>query len=183
MSAHRTRPAVKGVALAAACVAALAGLTGCSDDSSPSSVASKAASAASSAVASAAQSVGGEVTAAASSLAAQASEAYASATAEAGRKLDDIKGGVDVTGDVKLGTPGKDSDGRSTVEVTASNTVDSTKSFSVQVDFTDTSGNWLDTVLVTVSDVPAGKTGTATAHSNRTLSGEVKAKAARAVRY
>ncbi|MEH0577517.1 MULTISPECIES: FxLYD domain-containing protein [Streptomyces] len=110
------------------------------------------------------------------------SSAFASATAEVGRQLDEIKGGADVKGDVKLGTPGTDGD-RSTVEVTVVNSADSTKSFAVQVDFSDSAGNRLDTVLVTVSDVPAGKTGKATARSNRTLSGTVKAKTARAVRY
>lgn len=147
---------------AAICCAAVAltTLTGCSDDETPSSVSS-----------------------AASSLASKASEALASATAEAARELDEIKGGVDVKSDVRLGSPGKDADGRATVDVTAANTVDATKSFAVQVDFTDTSGNRLDTVLVTVSDVPAGKTGKATARSNRTLSGQVKAEVARAVRY
>ncbi|MDX3246967.1 MULTISPECIES: FxLYD domain-containing protein [unclassified Streptomyces] len=110
------------------------------------------------------------------------SSAFASATAQVGRELDAIKGGADVKGDVKLGTPGTDG-GRSTVEITVTNSADSTKSFAVQVDFADSAGNRLDTVLVTVSDVQAGKTGTATARSNRTLSGKVKTEVARAVRY
>ncbi|GGR73752.1 hypothetical protein GCM10010269_10870 [Streptomyces humidus] len=176
MAAHRTRRQ-KGVLMTAACAAAIlgpAGLTGCSGDSSPSSVASQAASAA--------QSVGSEATAAASSLASQASKAYESATAEANRLFDEIKGGIDVKNDVKLGTPGSDGD-RTTVEVSAVNKAGSTKSFAVQVDFEDSGGNWLDTVFVTLSDVPAGKTGKATARSNRKLSGEVKAVVARAVRY
>lgn len=157
-------PRTKGVLplTAAICgaAAALTTLTGCSDDGTPSSVSS-----------------------AASSLASQASKALASATAEAGRKLDEIKGGVDATSDVKAGTPGKDTDGRATVEVTATNATDATKSYAVQVDFKDGQGNWLDTVVVTVTDVPAGGTGTGTARSNRDLSGEVKAEVARAVRY
>jgi len=99
-----------------------------------------------------------------------------------GRQLDEIKGGVDVKSDVKLGTPGTDG-GRATVEVTAANTTDSTRSFAVQVDFTDASGNRLDTVVLTVSDVAGDKSGTATARSNRDLSGEVKTEVARAVRY
>ncbi|MEU4871886.1 FxLYD domain-containing protein [Streptomyces sp. NPDC021608] len=167
-------PRTKGVLLTAAALCCAAGLTSCSGDDSPSSVASKAASAA--------QSVGSRATAAASSLASQASEAYASATAEVNRRFDEIKGGVDAKDDVKLGTPGSDGD-RSTVQVTVTNSAGSTKSFAVQVDFEDSGGNRLDTVLVTVSDVPAGKTGTATARSNRELSGEVKTQTARAVRY
>ncbi|MGW2615572.1 hypothetical protein [Streptomyces sp. NPDC001500] len=176
MAAHRTRRQ-KSALVTAACAAALlgaAGLTGCSGEDTPSSVASKAASAA--------QSVGGQATAAASSLASRASEAYESATAEVNRRFDEIKGGVDAKDDVKLGTPGTDGD-RSTVEVTAANSAGSTKSFAVQVDFEDSGGNRLDTVLVTVSDVPAGKTGKAIARSNRTLSGAVKTEAVRAVRY
>ncbi|WP_327316523.1 FxLYD domain-containing protein [Streptomyces sp. NBC_01235] len=169
-------PRTKGVLALTAAICAVA-LTGCSDDNTPSSVSSAASKAAS-----AAESLGREATAAASSLASEASSAFASATAEVGRELDQIKGGVDVEGDVKLGTPGTDGD-RSTVEVTVTNSADSTKSFAVQVDFKDSGGNRLDTVLVTVSDVPAGKTGKATARSNRTLSGAVKTEVARAVRY
>ncbi|MXM64952.1 hypothetical protein GR925_16275 [Streptomyces sp. HUCO-GS316] len=155
--------------------AAALALAGCSDDESPSSVVSKAESAA--------RSVGGEATAAASSLASEASEAIASATAEAGQKLDDIKGGVDAKGSITLGSPDTDSDGRTTVQVTAENTTDSAKSFTVQVNFTDENGKLLDVAVLTVSDVPADGSGKATARSNRTLSGEVKAEVARAVRY
>ncbi|WP_189715061.1 FxLYD domain-containing protein [Streptomyces phaeofaciens] len=167
-------PRTKNTLLMAAAVCCAAVLTGCSDENTPSSVSSAASKAAS-----AAESLGRE---AASSLAAEASSAFASATAEAGRQLDEIKGGVDVKSDVKLGTPNTDG-GRATVEVTAANTTDSTRSFAVQVDFTDASGNRLDTVVVTVSDVAGNGTGTGTARSNRDLSGEVKAEVARAVRY
>ncbi|MFJ6727758.1 hypothetical protein ACIQPQ_22965 [Streptomyces sp. NPDC091281] len=152
-------------------------LTGCSDGDSPSSVASGAASAASRA-ASAGESAASRAASAAESLASRAPEALASATAEVGRKLDDIKDGTDAASDVKTGTPKADGD-RSTVEVTATNTDDATRSFAVQVDFTDAGGNLLDTVL----DVGAGGSGTATARSNRDLQGEVKAKIGRAVRY
>lgn len=163
-------PRIKSTLLLSAAVCCATALTGCSDDDTPSSVSSAASQAAS-----AAESLGREAASAASS-------AFASATAEAGRKLDEIQDGVDVKSDVKLGTPGTDG-GRATVEVTATNTADSTKSFAVQVDFTDSSGNRLDAVVVTVSDVAAGADGTATARSNRDLSGEVKAEVARAVRY
>lgn len=171
-------PRTKGVLLlTAAAICCAVALTGCSDDNTPSSVSSAAGK-----VASAGESLGKEASAAASSLASEASSAFASATAEAGREFDKIKGGVDVKGDVKLGTPGAEGD-RRTVEVTVTNRADSTKSFAVLVDFKDSGGNLLDTVLVTVSDVPAGKTGKATARSNRTISGEVKAEVTRAVRY
>ncbi|MFF5185242.1 hypothetical protein ACFY30_15895 [Streptomyces sp. NPDC000345] len=170
-------PRTKGVLLTAVAVCCAAGLTGCSDDNTPSSVSSAASKAAS-----AAESLGSEASAAASSLASQAQSALSSATAEAGRQLDEIKNGVDVTSDVALGSPGTE-DGRATVDLTVTNTADSTKSFAVQVDFTDSGGKLLDTVVVTVSDVAAGRTGTTTARSNRALSGTVKARVARAVRY
>ncbi|MET7733968.1 hypothetical protein ABZT02_21735 [Streptomyces sp. NPDC005402] len=139
---------------------ALTGLTACSDDDSPSSVASKVASAAS-----------------------RAGDAVASATAEAGRRFDDIKNGVDAQDDVRLGTPATASDGRTTVAVTAANSADSAKAFAVQVDFTNGSGKLLDAVVVTVRDVPAGGSGKGTARSTHALSGDVRAKVSRAVRY
>ncbi|MFG2723808.1 FxLYD domain-containing protein [Streptomyces canus] len=139
---------------------ALTGLTACSDDDSPSSVASKVASAAS-----------------------RAGEAVSSATAEAGRRFDDIKNGVDAKDDVRLGTPATASDGRTTVEVTATNSADSAKSFTVEVDFTDRNGKLLDAVVLTVSDVPAGGSGKGTARSTHDLSGDVRAKVPRAVRH
>ena len=139
---------------------ALTGLTACSDEDSPSSVASKVASAAS-----------------------RAGEAVSSATAEAGRRFDDIKNGADARDDVRLGTPATASDGRTTVEVTATNSADSAKSFTVEVDFTDRNGKLLDAVVLTVSDVPAGGTGKGTARSTHDLSGDVRAKVPRAVRH
>ncbi|MDH6451557.1 MULTISPECIES: hypothetical protein [unclassified Streptomyces] len=138
----------------------LTGLTACSDENSPSSVASKVASAAS-----------------------RAGDAVSSATAEAGRRFDDIKNGVDAKADVRLGTPATASDGRTTVAVTATNSADSSKSFAVQVDFTDKNGKLLDAVVVTVPDVPAGGSGKGTARSTHGLSGDVRAKVSRAVRY
>ncbi|WP_031483111.1 FxLYD domain-containing protein [Streptomyces bicolor] len=128
-------------------------LTACGDDDTPTSVASRAAS------------------------------AFASATAEAGRQLDDIKGGIDAKDAVRLGEPKTDSDGRTTVEVTAENTTDSTRSFAVQVNFRDEDGNLLDAAVTTVSDVAAGGTGNGTARSTRDLGGGVRAEVARAVRY
>ena len=145
---------------------ALTGLTACSDDDTPSSVASVA-------------SVASKVASAAS----RAGDAVSSATAEAGRRFDDIKNGVDAKDDVRLGTPATASDGRTTVEVTATNSADSARSLAVQVDFTDQDGTLRDVVVVTVPDVPAGGSGKATARSTHDLSGEVKAKVSRAVRY
>lgn len=159
---------VRWTACALLAVVVGAGLTGCSDDGNgnggnPTSAASKAASAA-------------------SSLASRGADALASATASAGKKLDEVKGGLDAKDAVRLGRP-TTADGHASVQVTADNSASSTKSFGVQVNFTDSGGNLLDTVLVTLSDVPAGKSGDATARSNRSLSGQVKAEVARAVRY
>ncbi|MFF5477096.1 FxLYD domain-containing protein [Streptomyces sp. NPDC012935] len=153
MPGHRTRWTTNAILTTTAAVAAALTLTSCSDEDTPSSVASRAAS------------------------------AFASATAKAGQQLDDIKGGVDAKGAVRLGDPTTDSDGRTTVEVTAENTTDSTKSFGVQVNFRDEDGNLLDANVVTVSDVAAGRTGKGTVRSTRDLSGDVRAEVARAVRY
>ncbi|MER5398751.1 hypothetical protein [Streptomyces sp. NPDC002599] len=161
--------------LAVSVVAALAAqLTACSDDSSPSDTVSKAASAASKAASAVSE---------AASAATEAGDALASATAEAGRKFDEFKGGVDAKGEVKLGAASPDSDGRATVEVTVTNPTSSAKSYVVQVDFTDTSGNLLDTTVVTVNDVAGGASKNGTARSNRSLTGDVKTDVARAVRH
>jgi hypothetical protein len=156
MPGHRTRRAGTALLAATALVAAALAVTGCSDDDTPSSV---------------------------SSAASKAASAFASATAEAGRQLDEIKGGIDAKDAVKLGEPVTDGDGRTAVEVTADNTTGSTKSFAVQVDFSDEDGNRLDSAVVTVRDVAAGQSGKATARSHHALSGEVKAAVGRAVRY
>ncbi|MCZ0987635.1 FxLYD domain-containing protein [Streptomyces diastatochromogenes] len=164
MAGHWTRGAV-GAVLA---VVVAVGAAGCSDSGSPSGGASKAASAASSAAA---------------SLASKASDALASASAEAKQKLEGIKNGVKAKDDVTLGAPAPDSAGKATVKVTAKNTADSAKSFAVQVNFTDKSGNLLDVTVVTVKDVAAGASGEATATSNRKLTGEVHAVVGSALRY
>ena len=167
MAGHRARGAAVVTVLAAAVLA------GCSDDGgdgggTPTAPASEAVSRAASA---------------ASSLASEGSDALASATAEAGRWLEDITSGADVTGDVKAGTPKTDADGRTTVEVTVHNTADTTKSFAVQLNLTRPDGTLLDTVVITVDDVPAGRSGRATARSSHDLSGDVRAVVAHAVRY
>ncbi|MET7622010.1 FxLYD domain-containing protein [Streptomyces sp. NPDC005408] len=173
----------RGLAGAALTTAVLLAATGCSDTgSNPSDTVSKAASAIGS--------VGSDVTAAASSLASEASalassaaSAVASATAEAQRKLDEVKGGVDAKAAATLGAPTTDDDGRTTVKVTVKNTTDAAKSFAVQVNFTDKDGNLQDVAVVTVSDVAAGKSKDAVARSTHKLSGEITTKVAAALRY
>lgn len=168
MQSNGARGPVRLILAAAAVVSLAASLAACPDDSSPSDAASKAASAASRAA----------------SAATRAGDSLASATAEAGRRFDEFKSGADAKDEVKLdGSPSADSDGRATVKVTASNPTSSARSYVVQVDFRDTSGNLLDTTVVTVDDVAADGSKDATARSNRALTGDVDTTVARAVRH
>lgn len=143
---------------AALCVAALA-LTaaGCGDDGdTPSGVASKAAS--------------------------KASDVVASATAEAQKKFDEFKNGVDAKGDVKTGDVKADGD-RSTVPVTVSNGASDTKSYMIEVDFKNGDGKLVDTVVLKVNDVKGGESEEATARSTHHLDGDVTAEVSRALRH
>ncbi|MCT7355488.1 hypothetical protein N4P33_25510 [Streptomyces sp. 15-116A] len=119
----------------------------------------------------------------ASSLASRATEGWASATAEAGRRFDEFTQGFDVKDDIRVASPTTASDGRTTAELTVRNTTDSTRSFLVEVHFTDPDDRLLDVTFLTVDDVPAGESAQATARSTHDLSGEVRAKVERAVRY
>ncbi|MBO1333281.1 hypothetical protein [Streptomyces sp. VRA16 Mangrove soil] len=157
------RDAVRAMGAVAAVAVLTLTAAGCSDDTSPSDAASKAASAAASATA-------------------KIGDTVASATAEAGKKLDEFKGGVNAKDDVKLGDVTKDG-GRATVPVTVTNSESATRSYAVQVDFRDSGGNLLDTIALTVSNVEAGKSKEATARSNRSLDGDVTADVARALRH
>ncbi|WP_437058038.1 hypothetical protein [Streptomyces sp. enrichment culture] len=161
MACHRRTWA----ALTAAAAATALALTGCADEESTP------------------QNPVGSAASAAESAASRAGEVVESATAEVQQRFDDITGGVDVKKDVTLGKPTTDRDGRAAAEVTVRNTAGSTKSFAVQVTYNDQGGNFLDTVVVTVADVPAGETRSGTARSNRDLSGNVKTEVSRALRY
>ncbi|MGW2900199.1 hypothetical protein ACWDAO_37815 [Streptomyces sp. NPDC001212] len=162
MAGHRARWTT-GATLPLAVAVAL-GTTGCSGGGTTSGSASQAASAV-------------------SSLASQADSMLSSATAEAGRRLGEVRNGIDARSAVTLGTPATASDGHATVAVRVENRAGSAKSFAVRVDFKDSGGNLLDTVVVTVPGVPAGKTATATARSIRELSGPVRAEVGTALRY
>jgi hypothetical protein len=160
MSGRGMRGAAAGLLVAAVVLAA----AGCSDsDTSPSDAVSKAASAA-------------------SSVASRAGDVVASATAKAQDELDRFKGGVNAKGDIQLGGVKKDGY-RMTAPVTATNSSGSRASYAVQVNFRDSGGNLLDTVVVTIGDVDKGKSKKATARSNRTLTGDVKADVGRALRH
>ncbi|GLV84342.1 hypothetical protein Slala03_40310 [Streptomyces lavendulae subsp. lavendulae] len=148
------------------------GAAGCSDSGgSPSGAVSSAAAAVRSA---------GE---AVSSAAAGAGKAAESAAAVAKDKLAEVKDGVNAKEQVTLGPVATDGDGYTTVPVTVRNTDDGKKSFAVQVEFQDEAGNLLDTVVVTVTDVPGKGTGQGTARSTHKLSGTVTARTGTALRY
>ncbi|GAA3367982.1 hypothetical protein GCM10020367_64370 [Streptomyces sannanensis] len=118
-----------------------------------------------------------------SSAASRASEAIASATASAQQKFNEIKQGVNAKNEVKLGAPTTDSEGRTTTQVSAKNTADSTKSFLVQVNFLNPAHELQDLSVVTIENVAAGKTGTATARSTHKLSGTITVEVGRALRH
>ncbi|MER5281436.1 hypothetical protein ABT025_37780 [Streptomyces sp. NPDC002809] len=160
-----TRRGVRGAGAVLVAMAMAFTATACSDDGdSASSTASKAASAA-------------------ESVASRGADVVASATAAAGDKLNDFKDGVNAGGDVKAGAPATDKDGRVTSKITVTNSTGSTQSYGVQINFDDPNGNLLDTVVVTVDDVAAKGTKTATARSNRKLDGDVEVKVGTALRH
>jgi hypothetical protein len=188
---RRPRAALAGaVAAVAAMALGTAALAGCSSDSTPNSAVSAVASAAQSAVsaiASAAQSaIASGASAAQSAIgsgASQLSSAAASAEAAASSAIAGVKGGLEAQGDVTTGNVTTDSQGRAQVQLTVKNGQSQSYRYSVQVNFTDQSGNVLDAVVVSVPEVAAGQSAQATAVSNRDLSGDVKAVVVRAVRY
>ncbi|MFG2473419.1 hypothetical protein [Streptomyces fagopyri] len=168
---------VRGTVLGSAGVVLLGAfcLTGCTGEGNPVTTASQAADAAAS-LASAASGVLGSATSG-------TGNSLASATAEAGRRFDEFRDGLNAKSDVRTGDRVRTgSDGRSTVEVTATNPTSTTRTYIVQVDFRDEGGKVLDTVVVMVKDVPADGSTDATARSSRTLSGAVSGDVARAVR-
>ncbi|MEU2547769.1 hypothetical protein ABZ618_20425 [Streptomyces roseolus] len=162
MTARWVRGAVGGLLAGAV----LMGTAGCSDDGD--NPVSGAVSEAASAVASAAEGL---------------SEAASQAVKKAEEQMAEVKDGVDAKDEVTLGDPATDADGRTTVPLTVKNTDGATRSFAVQVRFKDGDGKLLDAVVVTVSDVPAGKPGEGTARSTHKLSGTVTPSVASALRY
>ncbi|GGR57626.1 hypothetical protein [Streptomyces roseolus] len=157
---------VRGAAGGLLAGAVLMGTAGCSDDGD--NPVSGAVSEAASAVASAAEGL---------------SEAASQAVKKAEEQMAEVKDGVDAKDEVTLGDPATDADGRTTVPLTVKNTDGATRSFAVQVQFKDGDGKLLDAVVVTVSDVPAGKPGEGTARSTHKLSGTVTPTVASALRY
>lgn len=120
------------------------------------------------------------VTSAAGSLGASAASAAASAASSA---LGSIKDSITATGDVKVGSPGTASDGRTTAELTVSNPTSDQHTYTVSVSFKSQDGSLLDVVVVTVPNVPAHGTAQATARSSHDLSGATSAEVTAAVRH
>ncbi|SEL92308.1 hypothetical protein [Streptacidiphilus jiangxiensis] len=149
-------------------VTALASASACSSSSPAGSAAASAASAAASAAVSAAQSAG--------------QSALASASAAVSSALASAAAGLDVKKDVTVSEPAAASGGKVSSTVKVTNSSGSQASFLVTVSFRDSSGNILDVDVVTVENVRAGGTGTATATSHRSLTGTVKAQVDAAVR-
>ncbi|MFI1937483.1 hypothetical protein ACH44C_09820 [Streptomyces purpureus] len=112
----------------------------------------------------------------------QAVDVVASATAAAASKMAEVTDGIDAKGDVKAGPARADGD-RTTAEITATNPAASTADYTIAVNFRDDGGGLLDTVVVTIDDVPAGQSKTGTARSNRTLSGATTADIGQALRH
>ncbi|MGW6568028.1 hypothetical protein [Streptomyces sp. NPDC054975] len=111
-----------------------------------------------------------------------ATAAVASAADAAEEKMNQVKDGVNATGDVKAGPAKADGD-RTTAEITATNPQDKNADYTVMVNFRDGGGNLLDSVVLNIDGVEPGKSKSATARSNRTLSGATKAEVARALRH
>ncbi|MEI5008866.1 hypothetical protein ACIOWI_15770 [Streptomyces sp. NPDC087659] len=142
------------VMAAAAAVALAAGMTGCSNDS-------------------------GETP---KSVASKAGEAVESATAAAASEMAKIKGGLNAKGDVKAG-PTEAENNRLSNEITATNPTDKAADYTVLVNWKDSSGNLLDSTVVSIDAVPPGGTKSATAQTHRDLSGTPPAEIGQAVRH
>ncbi|MEU9861800.1 hypothetical protein AB0D99_13050 [Streptomyces sp. NPDC047971] len=110
------------------------------------------------------------------------SSATAAAASAAQEKMNQVKDGVNATGDVKAGPTKADGD-RTTVELTATNPTDKNADYTILVNFRDDGGNLLDAVVVNIDAVGPGASKTGTARSNRTLSGETTAEVQQALRH
>lgn len=167
----RTRtPAIALTAFAAAACLTVAGVAACG--SSASAVKNKVTSTISSAV----SSVSSAVESGVSSASSEASSAISSV-------ISSVSGAVDADSDVSLGKVTFTSDGKATVQLTVTNPTASVADYTVSISFQDQDGSLEDAVVVSVDDVPANGKATATATSNRKLSGSIKAEVESAVRH
>ncbi|WP_406059905.1 hypothetical protein OG462_21715 [Streptomyces sp. NBC_01077] len=110
------------------------------------------------------------------------SSATAAVASAAEQKMNEVKDGVNATGDVSAGPTSTDGD-RTVAEITATNPKDKNADYTVMVTFRDADGNFLDSVVLNIDGVEPGKSKTGTARSNRTLSGEPKAEITQALRH
>ncbi|GGU77719.1 hypothetical protein GCM10010275_10440 [Streptomyces litmocidini] len=110
------------------------------------------------------------------------SSATAAVASAAQEKMNQVKDGVNATGDVRAGATRVDGD-RTVAEITATNPKDQNADYTIMVNFRDPEGNFLDAVVLNIDDVAPGKSRTGTARSNRTLSGGTKAEIAQALRH
>ncbi|MEU8618165.1 hypothetical protein [Streptomyces sp. NPDC048623] len=110
------------------------------------------------------------------------SSATAAVASAAQEKMAEVKDGINATGDVKAGPTSTDGD-RTVAEITATNPTDKTADYTVMVNFRDADGNFLDSVVLNIDGVEAGKSKSGTARSNRTLSGATQAQIAQALRH
>lgn len=119
----------------------------------------------------------------AASATAKAGEAVASATEAAASKMAEVKDGVNAKGDVKVDGFTQTEDNRATAKITATNSTDKKADYTISVNFRDSDGNLLDTVVLNINDVDPAKSNSGTARSNRSLSGTPKAEVSRALRH
>ncbi|MFE0650080.1 hypothetical protein ACFVZH_15995 [Streptomyces sp. NPDC059534] len=110
------------------------------------------------------------------------SSATAAVASAAQEKMNEVKDGVNATGDVSAGATGTDGD-RTVAEITATNPKDKTADYTVMVNFRDGEGNLLDAVVLNIDGVEPGKSKSGTARSNRTLTGATKAEISQALRH
>lgn len=110
------------------------------------------------------------------------SSATAAAASAAQEKMNAIKDGVNADADVTAGATSADGD-RTVARITATNPKDTTADYTVWVNFRDSGGNLLDSVVLNIDGVEAGKSKSGTARSNRSLTGATKAEVQQAVRH
>ncbi|MFJ8661290.1 hypothetical protein [Streptomyces sp. NPDC093795] len=110
------------------------------------------------------------------------SSATAAVASAAEDRMNEVKDGVNATGDVTAGPTTTDGD-RTIAEITATNPKDKNADYTIMVTFRDGDGNFLDSVVLSIDGVAPGKPKTGTARSNRTLSGDTKAEIAQALRH
>ncbi|MEU1230970.1 hypothetical protein [Streptomyces sp. NPDC005828] len=110
------------------------------------------------------------------------SSATAAVASAAQEKMNEVKDGVNATGDVSAGATSTDGD-RTVAEITATNPKDKTADYTILVTFRDADGNLLDAVVLNIDGVEPGKSKTGTARSNRTLSNATKAEITQALRH